>query len=281
MNPTPDLPADRPDPPEPGRAHLLRALAALPAHLPDDVLWPRIDSELRTEQALARARLTLPVHLPEATLWARISARLDGADAPGSVSTAPPASLPALPQHTPDDALWASIAARLDAPAPPRPQWPGGRPWWLRASRTRRGVVRAGAGALLLALLVLAAGLLHRPSRPAAAVASVASETISYTEEIVVDAPAAAGVNPSSGPDTLDLSGQAFIDAHCSSLPAVCQSARFRALRGELDALTSEEQQLADDLRRFGGQPALLQHQSRVTTQKATTTRTLIRLLIS
>ncbi len=92
---------------------------------------------------------------------------------------------------------------------------------------------------------------------------------------------------PASGPalqpgtDALEQKGVAFIDAHCTSLPTVCQSGEFKELRTQLTKLETEELQLQQDSQRFGTTPELVRHQVRVTTLKATVTRELIQLLIS
>lgn len=276
MSPTPERP-------EPGREHLRRALAALPVHQPDAAVWPRVLAQLATEQAVARVLPALPTHEPAPALWARIAGQLGH-------GTPRPAPLPQLPRHEPDDALWDAIAARLDSqPAPAeRPARPAHRrpaaprPWWLRAAGTARRRAVLAATTLLLAGL---AWWLPRPGPGAPETATAPRETISYGEEVVADAPRPAGpAGPAASPalpDALGVQGVAFIDAHCSSLPTVCQSAQFRELRSQLDELETEEARLADDLRRFGSRPELLRHQSRITTQKAAATRELIHLLIS
>lgn len=255
-----------PDEPEAGREYLRRALAALPQHSPDDAaVWPYVRAQL----GLAQAVSALPRHTPDDALWARISSQLAQAEPL-------PAALTQLPAHTPDDALWEAIAARLDAAAPPAAPPAAPRPWWLRAARARhRPAVLA-----TLALLLLAVGLWRWPRPAAGPVAGAPTETVSYSVEETTEAPPTAR-SLALAPDVLAVRGEAFIDAHCSALPAVCQSANFQELRGQLQVLTTEETQLADDLRRHGSRPELLRHQSRVTTQKAATTRKLINLLIS
>ncbi|GAA3925863.1 hypothetical protein [Hymenobacter algoricola] len=214
---------------------------------------------------LQRVLGQLPAHEPDAGLWPRIADELSAAEAIARV-------LPALPAHEPAADLWAAIAAELDAPAPSplhvaaEPMPPAVRP----LGPAYRLV--AGLAAALL-VLVLAWG-----QWPAARPGAAPHETIAYSEEVEEPAetrPAFAAFDP------LDEQGLAFIDAHCTSLPAVCQSTEFRALRGQLTELEAEEQRLQQDLRRLGTTPELIRHQVRVTTLKATVTRELIHLLIS
>ena len=240
--------------PEAGRDHLLLALAALPVHAPGEGAWPAIAREL----PLAQAVDALPAHSPTEEVWSGICHQLQQA-APLPVAVAQ------LPVHTPDDALWQAIATHLPASTPPAP-----RRWWLRVSARRRVLA-------LLALLVV--GGISWWQRTQSPVATGPRETISYGSEVVTELPAA--LYPAPAPDALGSQGRAFIEAHCSSLPTVCQSTRFRELRGQLEALTTEETQLAKDIQHFGSQPELLRHQGRVATQKAATTRELIDLLIS
>ncbi|MBO2013116.1 hypothetical protein [Hymenobacter negativus] len=214
---------------------------------------------------LRRALNSLPAHEPDSATWARIEAQL-------AVDAALARAVPALPTHEPDDDLWANVAARLDAaeapvvladaPAPPtvlRQLWP---------TRTVRRML-AMAASVLLVLGVW--WQLH----PATSVPTVARETVTFSEEedsLPLPAPAA---------DPLEQQGLSFIDAHCSSQPAVCQSGEFRTLRTQLQELETQEVQLRQDTRRFGASPELLREQARLITLKASVTRELVQLLIS
>ncbi|MBD2715861.1 hypothetical protein KBK19_12520 [Microvirga sp. STR05] len=237
-----------PDTPETGREHLRRALHHLPTHEPAAATWPRILAQLTAEEAVTR-------------------------------------TLPHLPTHEPDDALWNAIAARLDAPEEtpvfrtpdPVPQikslWPAATLRWV-------------SGVAAAVLMLLAAWLLRPAYAPQALPDAVATteaaaplETIAYSEEVVT-APAASPAAPLAF-DPLGQQGVAFIDAHCTSLPTVCQSDEFQQLRSQLSELETEEQSLRQDVRRFGSTPELVQHQVHITTLKATVTRELIQLLIS
>lgn len=62
---------------EAGRLHLHRALGQLPAHQPNEELWPRIAQQLAAEEAVARALPHLPTHQPDEDLWNRIVGQLD------------------------------------------------------------------------------------------------------------------------------------------------------------------------------------------------------------
>ncbi|HEX8425897.1 hypothetical protein [Hymenobacter sp.] len=218
---------------------------------------------------LRRALNELPTHEPAPATWSRIEAQL-------AADEAIHRTLPQLPIHEPDDAVWAVIAGRLDelqaAPAPltvtaatpgaVRPLWP--------AKQLR---LVAGMAAAIL-LLVLAWW-----QRPTAYDTSVPRETITYTEETVESPTATLPVQAATDP--LGQEGVAFIDAHCTSLPTVCQSGEFKELRTQLTELETEELRLQQAAQRFGATPELVRNQVRVTTLKAAVTRELIQLLIS
>jgi hypothetical protein len=219
---------------------------------------------------LQRALGELPVHEPEASLWPRIADQL-------AAEQAIARALPALPVHEPADALWTAIAADLSAPAASpltvvaEPARPAVRLLWP-TYRVAAGL----AAAVLVGLLVW----WPRPQPTATATTSAPRETITYSMEEEVEAEPAPA-RTAAAFDPLDQQGVAFIDAHCSSLPTVCQSDEFRELRTQLTELETEEQRLHRDLRRLGSTPELVRHQVRVTTLKATVTRELIQLLIS
>ena len=220
-------------------------------------------------QHLRRALHQLPTHEPSADTWQRIEAQL-------ATENAIQRTLPYLPAHTPDDAVWTAIAGRLselelapnpllaESPTPGvvRTLWPV-RPWSLVAG-------------MAAAILVL---LLAWWQRPTSYDASTPQETITYTEE-TMDSPAAP-LPSQFVTDPLERQGLAFIEAHCTSLPTVCQSGEFRELRTQLTELESEEQSLQQAARRFGTNPELVRHPTQVTTLKAAVTRELIHLLIS
>lgn len=225
------------------------------------------DTPERGELNLRRAVNSLPAHEPDPATWPRLAAQLAADEALAR-------AIPALPAHEPADDLWASIAARLDAPAAaPAPA--------LTPTPAPSGVVRAlwPARTLRRALAVAASVLVLLGAwwqlRPAALAPAGLHETLTYSEEA---APAALAVAP---PDPLEQEGQAFIDAHCSSLPAVCQSGQFQALRTQLTELETQEARLRQDARRFGTSPELLREQAQLVNLKATVTRELVQLLIS
>ena len=220
-------------------------------------------------QHLRRALNELPTHEPAPATWSRIEAQL-------AADEAIHRTLPQLPTHAPEDAVWAAIAGRLDqleteptpvtaAPATPgvvRPLWP--------AKRLR--LVASVAAAILV--LVLAWWQL-----PTSYDAAAPRETITYTEETVESPTVTLPVQ--TGTDPLGREGVAFIDAHCTSLPTVCQSGEFKELRTQLTELETEELRLQKAAQRFGTTPELVRNQVRVTTLKAAVTRELIQLLIS
>ena len=214
---------------------------------------------------LRRALANLPAHEPDAATWSRIENQL-AADA------ALAKAIPALPAHEPDDALWAAVAARLDGAEAPAP--PATAPGPLAVVRAL-WPVRAGRWAWAVAASVLLVLGVWWQVRPTTLAPLVARETVSFSEEdsaLPLSAPAV---------DPLERQGLSFIEAHCSSQPAVCRSGEFRTLRTQLQELETEEARLRQDARRFGASPELLREQARLINLKATVTRELVQLLIS
>ncbi|MDO7876185.1 hypothetical protein Q5H93_15680 [Hymenobacter sp. ASUV-10] len=210
---------------------------------------------------LQRALAQLPLHEPDATLWPRITRQLDAEAAPAQ-------ALPPLPLHEPDDDLWLRIAAQLDAEtALPTP---------APAPITRRlwPAYRVAAGLAAAVLLVFAIWQV----KPAP---TTLRDTISYHQEVVPAPAEAFPAPPAPAADPLAQQSRRFIDAQCSALPAVCQSADFQHLRAQLTELDAEEQRLQQAIHRLGPSPDMLRHQVQVATLKATLTRDLIQLLIS
>ncbi len=167
-----------------------------------------------------------------------------------------------LPTHEPDADTWDAVAARLDQLAAPRPRWQPRRRW----------VVSLGLAASLVLLLAASLAWWGRPAQPAPI--AVETPTLPAT-------PALPSLPPPLAAEPLEAEGEAFIDAHCSSLPQVCQSGEFRQLRAQLTALQQQEQHLRTQAQRCGATPQLVQQQVQVTIRKATVTRELIQLLIS
>jgi len=206
------------------------------------------------EPNLRRALRELPTHEPAADTWDAIATQL--ADEQALIRP-----LPQLPSHEPDAATWDIVASRLDQLAAPRPLW--------QPRPRRRWAVSLSLAASLV--LLLAAGLAWwgRPAQPAPV--AVAAPAL----------PALPALPPPLAAEPLEAEGEAFIDAHCSSLPQVCQSGEFRQLRAQLTALQQQEQHLRTQAQRRGATPQLVQQQVQVTIRKATMTRELIQLLIS
>lgn len=217
---------------------------------------------------LQRALNSLPTHEPDPATWSRIEGQLAADKAlTGLVS--------ALPTHEPDDILWDAIAASLDENAPatasPIPAEPAKvRPMW--PALTLRRVMAIAASVLLL----LGVWWQQRPGTEPVATTGL-RETVAFSEEVVATPPTSALALA----DPLEQEGQSFIDAHCSSLPTVCQSREFKSLRTQLMELEAEEEQLRQDARRFGESPELLRQQAQLISLKATVTRELVQLLIS
>ena len=216
---------------------------------------------------LQRALGNLPAHEPDPATWSRIEAQLAADEELARV-------VPTLPMHEPDEVLWDAIAARLDEAAPTaapfvpaepakvRPLWP---------ARTLRHVMAVAASVLIL----LGVWWQQRPVEPTT---TGIRETLAVSEEeIATPMPTSIAVSV----DPLEQEGRSFIDAHCTSLPTVCQSGEFKSLRTQLTELEAEEDQLRQDARRFGESPELLRQQAQLITMKATITRELVQLLIS
>ena len=231
-----------PELPEAGGANLRRAIQHLPPHEPDPATWPRVAARLAADEALAHAMPALPAHEPDDALWARITARLDAAELPQPAAAPPPA-----------------------APAVVRTLQPA---WRTRPVR------RAMA---LVASVLLLLGIFWWQQRPRA---SALRETVAFSEEAAAPEPSALPT-PMPGGDPLASQGVAFIDDHCTSLPTVCGSGEFRALRGQLAELETQQAQLQRDARRFGVSPDLRREQARLITLQASITRELVHLLIS
>ena len=209
---------------------------------------------------LARALGELPTAEPAPTAWAAIASQLTADQAISS-------ALAQLPTHEPADDTWLHVAARLDrlAPSVARPQ----------AQRQPQRWRQLSLAASLL--LLLAAGLAWF-GRPASA--PVAEVTTPPVAAGIAAVPALPALPPAPSAEPLDTEGEAFIDAHCSSLPQVCQSGEFQQLRAQLTDLQQQEQQLRTQTQR-GATPQLEQQRVQVTIRKATVTRELIHLLIT
>jgi hypothetical protein len=219
---------------------------------------------------LQRALGQLPAHEPDPAAWRRIAAQLD-ADA------ALARAIPNLPAHEPDDTLWLAIATRLDAPAEEAPApapalvAPGvvrslPLAWWPRVARRSLSLAAS-------VLLVLGLWWQLRPVGPAA---EGPHETLAFSEEVLPESsPAAPAFDP------LAQQGLAFIDAQCTSQPAVCGSGEFRVLRSQLAELEAEQARLTEDARRFGESPELRREQTRLITLQARLTRELVHLIIT
>ncbi len=217
------------------------------------------------EPHLQRALAALPAHEPDTAVWAHLETHLAADAAIGQ-------ALPMLPAHAPDDDVWTAITAGLaeqTAPAalPLVPNPPAvARPLWPARARRR-------AWALAASLLLLSLGWWQL--RPTMRGPAVAYETVTFGQE------ASPPLLPLPAADPLQQQRLAFIEAHCSAQPAVCQSGEFRTLRTQLQEVEIQELQLREDARRFGSSPELRREQARLVTLKASFTRQLVHLLVS
>jgi len=213
---------------------------------------------------LRRAVASLPPHEPDDAIWPRIAAQLQAEEA---ITQA----LPTLPAHEPDAELWSAIVNRLDEAESPaaavvvRALWPADALRWV--------------GSIAAAILLLLGVWWLRPASPEKQVATAPRETITFSEEEATLPVAAMRLAPSADP--LAQEGKAFIDAHCTSLPTVCQTSEFRELRAQLTEVEAQERRLRQDAQRFGASPTLVRQQVQLTTLRATLTRELVQLLIS
>ncbi|WP_324670947.1 anti-sigma factor [Hymenobacter sp. GOD-10R] len=214
---------------------------------------------------LRRALNDLPTHEPDPATWSRIEAQL-------SAQAALTRAVATLPEHEPDAFVWDTIAARLDEQAQVV-SLPSTAPAATVRSLWPPKVLRRTLAIAASVLLLVGLWWQQRPAQ----LATSPRETVAVTQEEVATPLSL----PAPTPDPLEQQGRSFIDAHCSSLPTVCQSGEFRALRTQLTEVESQEKQLRRDARRFGESPDLLRQQAQLVTLKATITRELVQLLIS
>lgn len=205
---------------------------------------------------LRRAMGKLPSHEPAPAAWDAIAAHLAGEQALAR-------ALPQLPSHEPAPDTWEHLAARLNQLAAPRPLW--------RPRPRRRWAVSLGLAASLLLLVLAGLGWWRQAAAPTPAIVAATTPAL----------PAVPALPPLPAADPLEAEGEAFIDAHCTSLPQVCQSGEFQQLRAQLTALQRQEQRLRTQTQQRGANPQLVQQQVQVTIRKATVTRELIHLLIT
>jgi hypothetical protein len=203
------------------------------------------------QQHLARAISQLPTHEPDHCGWDALAAQLAGEQAIA-------AALPHLPTHEPAADTWLHLASRLGQAAMPVPLWP---------ARQRRRAWQLGLAASVLLLLGIGLAWL----RPPASAPRVAEASLPALPAL----PALPDTKP------LEAEGEAFIEAHCTSLPQVCQSGEFQQLRAKLEALQRQEALLRTEAQQRGATPQLVRQQVQVTILKATVTRELIHLLTS
>jgi hypothetical protein len=215
-------------------------------------LYPTPDAE-GGRQHLGRAIRQLPSPEPSPNGWSTLAARLAGEQALAQ-------AIAHLPSHKPAANTWLHLADRLDQLAAPVPlrqprQWQ--RPWRLSLAAT------------VLLLLVAGRAWLRQPI-------GVSAPAIVETPPLGVPA-----LPPLPTAKPLEAEGEAFIEAHCTSLPQVCESGEFQQLRAQLTALQRQEQLLRIQTQQRGATPQLVRQQVRVTILKATVTRELIHLLTS
>ena len=219
---------------------------------------------------LRRAAANLPAHEPDATTWPRIVAQLATEQVIAS-------AVQRLPEHEPADELWDNILGRLEASdAPMLVAADAKRP----TTRTLRpAAVWRAVGIAAAVLILLGIWWLRPVTATDGPVITASRETVTISEEVV--APPSPTRLVSYKLDPLDQEGEDFIDAHCASLPNVCHSKEFRALRTQLDELQAQEHRLQQATRRFGESPELVRQQAELTTMRATVTRELVQLIIS
>jgi hypothetical protein len=82
--------------------------------------------------------------------------------------------------------------------------------------------------------------------------------TIRYSEEVEIDIP------KKFHPDQENSNIRLFIEEHCRVKSAVCQTAEFRDLKGQLDELSEQSEKIGNQLKFFGQDAHLIQAHSRV-----------------
>ncbi|OUJ73408.1 hypothetical protein [Hymenobacter crusticola] len=219
---------------------------------------------------LRRAVASLPNHEPDPATWPRIAAQLTAEQAIAQ-------AVPQLPEHEPADELWSAILGRLDAGATPTvvaadEAVPAAQKLWLLPAWRVASIAAA-------VLLLLGVWWLRPTASVEGPVVTASHESIAISEEVVV--PNTSTSLASYRLDPLQQQGISFIDAHCASLPTVCQSKEFRELRTQLNELEAQQDRLQQAARRFGTSPELVRQQAQLTTMRATITRELVQLIIS
>ena len=183
----------------------------------------------------------LPEHVPRPDLWDRIEAEL-------ALEKKLDEALPQLPEHEPDDLLWQRIAQGL----------PQAAPWWQRGS--------ARAAAASVAAVLLAVAWWHRPME---------TVTVEYRQEVAAAPPVAV-----AEPETAaDQKAEAFIAQQCAEQATLCQKPEVKELRRQLAELDAETRELAEHLKVFGQDEALVKAQIKIENQRAAVTKELIGLL--
>jgi len=223
------------------------------------------DSPETGREHLRRAVAALPPREPEAATWPRITAQMAAGQAIAQ-------TVPTLPEHEPDADLWKAITSRLDEAAAPATAAVVVRPLWPVSTLQRMAGVAA-------TVLLMVGAWWTRPTSPNEQLAAtVPHETMTFSEEVV---PTVSTTSLNVPADPLAQEGKVFIDAHCVSLPTVCQSSEFQELRTQLTEVEAQERRLRQDAQRFGKSPGLVRQQVQLTILRAEITRELVQLLIS
>lgn len=215
-------------------------------------IYPTPDAE-GGQQHLARAIRDLPLHEPDLGSWDALAAQLASEQALAQ-------ALPHLPSDEPADDTWLHLAHRLDQLTAPVPLWP---------PRQRQRSWRLALAASVLLLLVAGLAWLRQPT-------STPSPTVAAAPPMAMPA-----LPPLPTAEPLEAEGEAFIEAHCTSLPQVCQSGEFQQLQARFTALQRQELLLRTQIQQRGATPQLVRQQVQVTILKARVTRELIHLLTS
>ncbi|CAN5913834.1 hypothetical protein BH24BAC1_BH24BAC1_36440 [soil metagenome] len=203
----------------------------------------------KNQEQLKKAIRSLPDLDPEDGLWERIAADLAFEEKLAE-------KMPNLPTFDPAPDLWLRIAEGMEPEKKPE-RWSV----WFRYAG---GIA---ASLLLVVLVAYYASVTQMDASPAGYFSY--SEEVLY-QEVLEETPLVA-----------EEEAQAFITAHCTRLPEVCQKEEVEELKDQLAQLEKEEKELRESLQLFAEDPDLIRRQIKIENLKAAITKELIQILLS